>query len=180
MGTVTNVPQAPLAWSIQRASREFAVSVPTLVLKLNQAGEVADEAKLFSTRSIVAALYGEVHRERLAKLKVEREQVELENQVLRGESLPREELRELFDSLARAMVNIIRSSKLTPQEQADLQRLLSNIPIQVKRIASNQPRRRDVVGAGSGNGDKPEGQVRRQRGRRPKKQAAEAEQPADG
>jgi hypothetical protein len=96
MPTVTNAGAEPIKWTLRRASAEFGVSVPTLVGKLNEAGETADESKTFSTRGIVTALYGDVHRERFAKLKAEREQVELENAIMRGDFVARVELENVF------------------------------------------------------------------------------------
>jgi hypothetical protein len=69
MGTVTNVPAEPLKWSLRRASSEFAVSVPTLVAKLNIAGENGDEQdKTFGTQQLTRAIFGDVYAERLKKL----------------------------------------------------------------------------------------------------------------
>jgi hypothetical protein len=150
MGTINTAGAEPIKWSLRRASTEFGVSVPTLVGKLNEVGETADENKTFSTRSIVAALFGDIHRERLAKLKVEREQVELENAILRGEYLRRAELESMFGQISAAILQIIKASKLTRQEQDDLRRQLSSIAVRIEDTARAQRRH-----GADGNGLKP-------------------------
>jgi hypothetical protein len=141
-------------------------------------GETSDEAKTFSTAQLTRSIFGDLHRERLKKVVAEREQIELENRVLRSEAVPKDELLELFTAVAAAMLNIIRSSKLSLEEQTDLRKLLSSIPIRVKQIATHQRPRRDAGRPGGGNGNRPDSQVRRQRGRPRKQKEAEAGQSA--
>ena len=156
--------QRSIKWTLRRASAEFGVSVPTLVGKLNEAGDTADENKTFSTRSLVTALYGDVHRERLAKLKAEREQVELENAIMRGDYLSRVELENSFGQIANGIIPIIKASSLTQEQQVDLRRQISSIPVVIRGVARAQSRvSRNRGGDGSGPV------------RRPKRKAADSD-----
>jgi hypothetical protein len=96
MPHLTNAPSEPIRWSLQRASKEFQISTTALVAKLNDAQEFAGEDFCFATSQIMTAIYGSLFEERHAKLKAEREKVQLETSILKADYLPRIELERVF------------------------------------------------------------------------------------
>jgi hypothetical protein len=54
----SNVPQAALRWSPERAAIEFGFSTATLRKALNKNSAAPDKEGLFTTQQIAAAIYG--------------------------------------------------------------------------------------------------------------------------
>jgi hypothetical protein len=135
MPTISNVGSQPIKWKLRRASAELGVSISTLVTKLNEAGQTADESKTFPTRSIVAALYDDAHRERLAKTIAERRHKELETAILKGDYLNQTDLERTISQVAEGMLQIIKSSALSRQAQDDIRRQIAAIPVIIRDVA---------------------------------------------
>ena len=134
----SNVPSEMLRWSLFKASREFGTAEITLGKKLGEAGEVAGPDECFSTRQILRGLYGEVYAERLRKTKEEADMVGLKNAAMRGDFLSRFELQNLFGQIAHAILEIIKSSGLTKEEQNDVRRQIASIPVVLRQTAKAQ------------------------------------------
>jgi hypothetical protein len=77
----SNVPAAALRWSIERAGIEFGLASQTLRKSLAKSSATPDRDGLFSTKQIVAAIYGSMHIEKLATQKELRKKLELENAI---------------------------------------------------------------------------------------------------
>lgn len=164
MGTVTNVPQAPLKWSIRRAAAEFKISIPTLIGKLNAVEEKPDADKTFATAQIVRALFGDLHALRLRKAGEEGDKVALANQITRGEFLSRRDLEAAFLQIALGVKEVVRGSGLSQEAQMDVMRQIASIPVAIRDRATARARTRDHGENGNGNGSS----EKRKRGR-PKK-----------
>jgi hypothetical protein len=148
----SNVPAAPLRWLVDRAALEFGLTPNTLRKALNKNSAQADAAGLYSTRQICDAVFGGLADEKLRTQKELTRKYALENSIMEANYLPRTELLRAFSGLADAMTSIISRSGLSREEQEDLQRELSSIPIVVAAVARHQsklPRR-------SSNGQEPE------------------------
>jgi hypothetical protein len=92
---------------------------------------------------------GDTHKERLAKLKAEREQVELENAITKGDFLNRQALEQAFVEIVAAMKQIVRASKLDRASQDDFLRTLSSIPIVIRDTARAAHQRNGPNGDGA-------------------------------
>jgi hypothetical protein len=130
-----------LRWTIERAASEFKTSSGTLRKNLRMAGIEPDTTNCFSTPQIVAALYSDLHAERVQKERELVRRYRLENEVTEGTLVNKEALAAGFAQLADAMVSRIRVSKLDRSEQDDLLRELATIPV-VIRDADRQTKRR--------------------------------------
>ena len=56
--TKSNVPKAALRWTVERAGVEFGLSTGTLRKALGKNSAAPDADGLFTTKQIVAAIYG--------------------------------------------------------------------------------------------------------------------------
>ncbi|HEX4201504.1 MAG TPA: hypothetical protein VHY59_08300 [Chthoniobacterales bacterium] len=148
----SNVGPEMWRWSLFKASREFGVGEHTLGQKLAEAGELAGPDECYATRQILKSLYGEVYRERLRKIKEEADGFALRNAADRSELLGRQDLEAAFLQVALAIKEIIQSSDLNREAQADVLRVLGSIPVVIKDRATDRARARDHGENGNGNG----------------------------
>jgi hypothetical protein len=135
----TNVPEAALRWSVERASREFALSTGTLRKSLNKNSAASDKDGLYTTQQITAALYGALHIE---KLKTQREitrKLPLENAITTGSVLNRAELAKAFAMIADAISSRIMSCQTLPRSaREDILKDLSSWPLVLEDVAHCQ------------------------------------------
>ena len=136
----SNVPSSGLRWSPESASPEFGASHVTIRAALAKASERPGQDGLYSTQQIVGALHGNMAREKLKTQIAIRKRIELKNRVARGELVDRAALVSMFSQVADSMCSRIRASSLTRDEQCDLLRELSSIPISIESIAAEQSR----------------------------------------
>jgi hypothetical protein len=139
---LTNVPPEPLAWSLTRAAREFGTPKTTLGAKLKAGGENPDSSGLFSTTQLVRVIYGSIFAERSRLIREQADRIALENKITRAEYLDREALKAGLALAAEAIVQIIRNSKLSREEQEDIQRNIANIPLALAAVGERQSRLR--------------------------------------
>jgi hypothetical protein len=157
----TNLPtKEPFRWSLNVARRELGVSSGTLSQRLSDANEAPGEDGCFSSRQLLSAVFGSLHKAKLEQVQQETQHTVLKNQILRGEYLAKDELTRIFGETATSMLEVIQHSKLTLAEQADLQRVLSTVPIRISDLAKAHSR----LGEPSPNGHP-------KRGRKPKRPA---------
>ena len=146
--------QSPLRWSLLAASREFPHSDVTIASRLADLGEQPDADGLWTTQQLYGALIGgALPAERLKKLRAETAKTELETAILRGDYLNRRELENVFAQITDGVLQIIKTSKLTLEEQNDLRRQLSSIPVVIRHAARSQTRH--SRNATNGNGSRP-------------------------
>jgi hypothetical protein len=111
MGRVTksNVPAAALRWSVERAGIEFGLASHTLRKSLVKNAATPDADGLFTTKQIVAAIYGSMHIEKLATQRELRRKLELENAITVGSVLNRAELMKGLAAIADAFASRVMS-----------------------------------------------------------------------
>jgi hypothetical protein len=99
----SNVSEEPLRWSVERAAREFGLSVGTLRKALNKNSARPGEDGCYSTQEITAALFGELHLEKIRTQRALARKLELENAITTASVLNRAELEKGFAQLADAL-----------------------------------------------------------------------------
>ena len=106
------------------------------------AGIEPDTTGCYSTPQIVAALYSDLHAERVQKERELVRRYRIENEVSEGNLVNKDALMAGFSLLDDAMVCRIMASEVTRETKEDLLRELSSIPIIVKDVADKQTKRR--------------------------------------
>jgi hypothetical protein len=136
-----NIPQhEALRWSIDAASMEFRVSKMSLRKYLAGIGARPDAGGCFSTIQLVEALYGNLYAERLGLTREHRKKAALHNAATRGALVDKASLMAMFSRVADAMCSRIRASGLSRDEQDDLLKELSGVPVSIDGIAAEQSR----------------------------------------
>jgi hypothetical protein len=137
----SNLPQdVPLKWNVEKAATEFGLSIMTLRKSLNKSSAAPDKDGLFSTRQIVAALYGALHQEKVRTQKELADRYALENAITRAELLRRSEVERVFAAIADAIKSRIMSSHLDRKEKEDILKDIAALPIVLKEVAHAQSR----------------------------------------
>jgi hypothetical protein len=137
--TRSNLPQhEPLRWNLKKAATEFGTTVDTLTKSLNQVSASPDSDGCYSTKQLIQARFGALYQEKLRTQREMGDRIALENQITRSEVFNKSELSKGFAALADAMTHIIKSSKLSREEQEDLQRELAGVPIVISNVARRQ------------------------------------------
>ena len=138
--TKSNVPAAALRWSIERAGIEFGLTSQTLRRSLAKTSATPDADGLFTTKQIVAAIYGAFDQEKLATQKQLTRKYEIANAIAEASVLDRAELMKGLAMVADAMTSRIMSSELSRSAKEDLLRDLSTCPIVLDNVAQAQTR----------------------------------------
>jgi phage terminase Nu1 subunit (DNA packaging protein) len=71
-------------WSLEKASSEFGTDRKTITKRIRQNGIQPAEDGTFSTKQICAAIFGDIHGERLRKTRAEADKIEMDNERERG------------------------------------------------------------------------------------------------
>jgi hypothetical protein len=151
--TRSNVPQnEPLKWNVEKGAAEFSVSIGTLRKALAKNSAEPDSDGLFSTRQIIAALYGALDQEKLATQKELTKRYQLNNCIVEASVLNRAEVAKGLAAIADAVVSRIMSSGLARSEKEDILRDISSWPAVLETTARAQSRL-----PRGGNGQTPEG-----------------------
>jgi hypothetical protein len=80
----TNVPEVALRWSVERAGIEFGLSSATLRKALGKNCAAPDKDGCYTTAQICGALFGDLHKEKIATQRQITERITLEKQITRG------------------------------------------------------------------------------------------------
>jgi phage terminase Nu1 subunit (DNA packaging protein) len=135
----SNVPTEELRWSLEAASREFAVTTGTLRKRMVAVGESADRKDhCYSTEQITTAIYGSIAGERLRETKERADNLALKNAFLRGDLLDKAELTKRLEPAFLAIRQIITASPLPKEQRDDLLSSIATIPIVVAEVAVKQ------------------------------------------
>ena len=137
--TGSNIP-SPLKWSISAAAAEFGLTRMTLRKLLAAVGARPDGGACYTTGQITEAIYGSLHVEKVAIARETRRKLFLENEASEGSLVNKVVLMEMFAGIADSMCSRIRSSGLSRDEQSDLLRELSSVPVAINAIATAQSR----------------------------------------
>jgi hypothetical protein len=96
----SNVPRAPLRWSILVAAREFCLDRQTLTRRLAEGGFDTGPDGMWSTAQVARAVAGgDIHHERLRETRARAQHVELKNLRMQNELLPAAEVFEALEKL---------------------------------------------------------------------------------
>ena len=153
----TNLPtREPFRWSLWVARKELGISPTTLKGRLSDANEGPGPDGCYSTKQLLAAAFGSLHRARLSQIKEETQHTGLKNQILRSEYLNRAALEDVFGRCAISIKQIIENSALTRSEKDDLLHSLAAVREGISSVAAGSKR------TGNGSGDHP---AKRKRGR---------------
>jgi hypothetical protein len=130
----SNVPNEPLRWSIERAGIEFGLASHTLRKSLAKTSATPDADGLFTTKQIIAAIYGVLDQEKLATQKELTKRYQLNNRIVEASVLDRAELMKGLATVADAIVSRITSSGLARSEKEDILRDISSLPLVLRRL----------------------------------------------
>ena len=147
--TKSNVPAAALRWSIERAGIEFGLTSQTLRKSLAKTSATPDADGLFTTKQIIAAIYGAFDQEKLATQKQLTRKYEIANAVSEASLLDRAEIAKGLATVADAMVSRIMSADVPRSVKEDLMTDLSGVPLILENTARSQTKLRR---GGNGNG----------------------------
>jgi hypothetical protein len=137
--TKSNVPQAALRWSVERAGIEFGLTSQTLRRSLAKTSATPDADGLFSTKQIIAAVYGAFDQEKLATQKQLTRKYQLANAVTEAALLDRAELTRVFTAIAEAIsARIMSCSELPMTAREDILHDLSTWPLALEEVAHKQ------------------------------------------
>ena len=148
--TKSNVPAAALRWSVERAGIEFGLTSQTLRRSLAKASSAPDTDGLFSTRQIVAAIFGAFDQEKLATQKELTKKYQIANAVAEAAFLNRAEIAKGLAAVADAMASRIMASDVDRKVKEDLLVDLATVPLILENTARAQTR------LPRGNGTRPE------------------------
>ncbi len=114
-------------WTIERAAVEFGINPRTLVARLKQGGIDPDAEGYWTTMQIVRGIYDDLESERIRLTRAQADGEELRNAKDRGELVPVDEFARRWEPVFIDMVRIIKSSKLTEDEQFQIQSELERV-----------------------------------------------------
>lgn len=114
----------PIAWNLNRASKEFGVHRNTLSARLTAAGHAPDADGTFTTQQIFKALAGDREAERLRLLTEQADAVAIENRRARGELI---EVTEAIDIAAQIAAGIKAKVLALPLPRDTLKGLLAEL-----------------------------------------------------
>lgn len=116
-----------LDWTIERACYEFGINPRTLSGRLKQAGTDPDAAGHFTTKQIVQAIYNDLESERIRETRSKADLNEQEFRKRQGLLVDVDEFSREWEPRFVSMVRIVKSSKLTEDEQNQLLGELSQV-----------------------------------------------------
>jgi hypothetical protein len=125
---------------LQAAAREFDWHTDTLKKKLIQAKENPGADGTWSTKQMVAAIFGDIAAERLRKVKEEADNVALKNSILRGESLPKGLMTPALEAIFIVIKQLIQASGMSSLEKRDILQTIATWPVAVKTVAQKASR----------------------------------------
>jgi len=130
-----------LRWSVERAGIKFGLTSQTLRRSLAKTSATPNADGLFTTQEIIAALFGELHLEKIRTQRALARKLELENAITTASVLNRAELVKAMAAIADAFVSRVMAVQgLSRQEKEDLLKELSSWPIVLEDVAHRQSR----------------------------------------
>jgi hypothetical protein len=144
--TKSNVPAAALRWSIERAGIEFGLTSQTLRKSLVKTSATPDAAGLFSTKQIIAAIYGTFDQEKLATQRELTKKYQIANSIAEAHLLNRSELMKGLATVADAMTSRIMAADVSRSVKEDLLKDLASVPLVLENVAHAQDRLPNVKG----------------------------------
>jgi hypothetical protein len=120
---VMNESMPALRWTIETASREFGPDHKTLRRRLVAADQLPGEDGKYSTAQIVGVIFGDLYRQKLRLVREQADKLADENQARRDDLYEADViLHQVYPALFSAIRDVIKASKLTENEKADILR----------------------------------------------------------
>jgi hypothetical protein len=126
----SNLPSAPLRWSLYRAAIEFSSTEPTLLKRLQEAKESPDPlTHTYSTGQILRALAGSSRALRDREIKERGDNWALKNDELRKNYLPAKDVLECLTKTFAVLKNEVMASGLSENEKRSFLMHLADIDV---------------------------------------------------
>jgi hypothetical protein len=129
---------APIRWSIEWAAKEFRVNPRTLRAKLSQQGILPGEDKQYSTEQITAAIYGDLHTERLRLVRAQRERIQQQIDENSGRLVDSDRFFLEYSGIFSAIRQHVLASDLSDAEKAGLLAELRNDVLYAKPVEAEE------------------------------------------
>lgn len=108
-----------IRWTIEQAAGEFGIDRRTLSNRLRAASIEPGEDAKFSTTQIVAAIHGDLEKERARNEGAAADLREMKRDQARGLLIPREWLTEVLNDVRIALQQVIEGSGLPPAKKRE-------------------------------------------------------------
>src|SRR6516164_8800413 len=113
MKSKSNLPQnETLRWNIDVAGREFGLASATLRKALNKSGAIPDQDDLYTTRQLIAAIFGAIDLEKLRTQEQITKKYQLDNTIVEASVVNKAALMKVLSAVADSMVHRITASNL--------------------------------------------------------------------
>jgi len=119
-----------IRWTIQQAAPEFDIHSATLAKRIKTLGVEPGEDKKFSTKQICDAVFGNLDGEKLAKIKAERELLEIELAKERKKLIESDVAFRVWEGVVVSIRQIIKSSALSDTEKNSILQNLREIDVE--------------------------------------------------
>lgn len=108
----------PIRWNRLDAAAEFGIDRDTLSRRLRAAGIAPGEDKRFSTKEILAALFGDLEKEKTRNEAAKADLHEMKRDLDASRLIPAEVARASMHKLTGGIMVVISASPLTAKQQA--------------------------------------------------------------
>ena len=108
-----------IRWTATKAASEFGHDPKTVSARIKTGGIVAGADKKFSTKQIVAAVFGDLEGERLREVHARADGLEIDNARKRGELLSVQETRQFWGRVLVRLNGQVKNDRRIPQELRD-------------------------------------------------------------
>src|SRR6516164_2924419 len=119
---VKTKPDPPIRWTMRQAGREFGLSFETVRRKLSETHQEPGADGCFSTKQLLASVYGSLYAARLRTQNEQAEKLRIQNEVSLSELLRRPELMTALAQIADAIKSRIMTSELSRVAKEDILR----------------------------------------------------------
>lgn len=124
-----------LSWTMEWAAAEWGINPRTLTARLKQSGITGTAARgpsghdrrIYSTKQICTAVFGDLELERIRKTKEEADQLAMANELERRRLVPAEDILKRLLNCATRMRIAVESSALDEEKQGELLNTLADL-----------------------------------------------------
>jgi hypothetical protein len=109
-----------IRWTIEAAAREFGLDKETLTKRIVAGGVLAGADKMFSTRDICSAVFGDIEGEKLRTERHRANLLEMDEQERKGALLKKSEVYDQIDKLGIELKANIMACNISEDEKRDI------------------------------------------------------------
>lgn len=113
-------PQKPIRWTLEQAGSEFDIDAQTLGKRLRSESIECGEDGRFGTKQIVAAIAGDLEKEKTRNEAAKADLHEMKRDLERGRLIPAERVRASLEELKVAISQVIDHSHLDAKQKASI------------------------------------------------------------